>query len=553
MKVKDIFILCLSVMATLCCFSCKEDANDWPVDPSTDRLFCPTVFQRGTSSPTKFSVQYTGVTDATNYWFELSEGDSLLFNNIVRTVDIIADTLTTTSTSTSVTAQTYITWFDDIKGSTRYSLRMKAIDGISGKESHWISFCFDSPEEQIFTSVVPGYKKGTFYWRTEKEATDIKYGKLLIQYDELTGLEVQRDTVWIGEIPITDAMKAIGKCVITGLENGQNYIATIYNGDAKRGTYKFSTLGMQDRPDVTTIELLPTDDLATLMADAVAAGTPNMNVVLKSGSDYFFEGFNFPEGVMSVNIFGDYEAEDPLPLLRLKEIKFAAPIGSLTMNSIELDVEGRTDYFMNLNQECFYNFTARNCTLKNVNRSFIKLNDAATIVNRINFSDCTIINMGVGGYGFLNINSDLSELSITNCTLREIGDQLAEIKTEVDMVNMDRCIFCNYTTGIQKIWRINTPPLEMSVTNCIFAGTNGGQKVNSGYGDYDYIDYLGSYMTADMMENDKPFRNINKIEMTSDELFVDPRNGDFHIKEGVIFPGDGAAGPSKWWTPVYID
>ncbi|MBR0188611.1 MAG: DUF5123 domain-containing protein, partial [Prevotella sp.] len=36
-------------------------------------------------------------------------------------------------------------------------------------------------------------------------------------------------------------------------------------------------------------------------------------------------------------------------------------------------------------------------------------------------------------------------------------------------------------------------------------------------------------------------------ELTSEELFEDPQNGDFHLKKGVIFKGKKVAGDPRWW------
>lgn len=35
--------------------------------------------------------------------------------------------------------------------------------------------------------------------------------------------------------------------------------------------------------------------------------------------------------------------------------------------------------------------------------------------------------------------------------------------------------------------------------------------------------------------------------MTSEDLFVDPRTADFHIKEAVKFAGAGKVGDPRWW------
>ena len=56
-----------------------------------------------------------------------------------------------------------------------------------------------------------------------------------------------------------------------------------------------------------------------------------------------------------------------------------------------------------------------------------------------------------------------------------------------------------------------------------------------------------------MLEELKPhevfrwFEEITRIKQSSDDLFVDPLNGDFHIKPGAGFAGTGNAGDPRWY------
>ena len=43
------------------------------------------------------------------------------------------------------------------------------------------------------------------------------------------------------------------------------------------------------------------------------------------------------------------------------------------------------------------------------------------------------------------------------------------------------------------------------------------------------------------------FEEITRIKQSSDDLFVDPLNGDFHIKPGAGFAGTGNAGDPRWY------
>lgn len=54
-------------------------------------------------------------------------------------------------------------------------------------------------------------------------------------------------------------------------------------------------------------------------------------------------------------------------------------------------------------------------------------------------------------------------------------------------------------------------------------------------------------MTSDFPEGKTQFFNITHLTQSSEDLFVDPKNGDFHFKEGVVFAGKGKAGDPRWW------
>jgi len=544
---KKIYYIILSLL-TLTVVSCKEDANEWEVDPSYNRLFSATTFKSQILMPTAISIEYTGVTSAKTYRFEFSEGDSLEFNNIVRTVDILADTLTTTSSATAVTARTYNTWFEDLLGLTRYSVRMKAI-AEDGKESDYVKFCFDTPAEQVLTDIVAGLHKATVYWEAEKEATHlICYAPKT--YVDKDGNVTGRDTTWLPQIDLTADQKQAGKAIITELESGTLYGIDIYNGTNKRGSKTCKTLGKAEAPGTETIELTTDDNVSAKLAEAVAAGATDVMLVFKGGETYEAGDIKVPNGIVTLSLIGDVEAEGALPEIHANKISFDAPITTMVMQYIDLNNELKTSYFMDINNgNCFNRFVADNCILRNVQRSLIYIRNAAATVEYIDFNYCTIQNMSSGGYGFLNFNKGtIGELNFNQCTIMNIGDQLTDIRIPLQKITMDRCIFCNYQIAIPKIWRIDKDPAEMSVTNTIFTGNNKGTKVNAGNKDYGFVDYLGCYLTSDFVENSNKFKNATILEISSEDLFVDPQNGDFHIKPDVKFPGDGIAGPSKWWT-----
>ena len=111
MKLRNIYYILLGVLA-FSAVACQEDANDWGIEPGHDRLFRTTEFKvADNTSPTSIMLSYRGITDASKYIFEFSKGDSLEFTNIVKTVEILADTLTPYRQETTAVKTEYRTLF----------------------------------------------------------------------------------------------------------------------------------------------------------------------------------------------------------------------------------------------------------------------------------------------------------------------------------------------------------------------------------------------------------------------------------------------------------
>ena len=190
------------------------------------------------------------------------------------------------------------------------------------------------------------------------------------------------------------------------------------------------------------------------------------------------------------------------------------------------------------------------CIIRNIPRSLIRIDDADAKIGNIKINNCIIKNVGANGYGLINVGkaSSISTISITNTTMIDIGDQLMDIRVDVDKISINNMTFCNYTIGIPKIFLLNKQPKAITVKNSIFTGDNKGNKVNSGNGDYSsYLNFSSCYLTSDFEVNKNKFTNAVIVGLTSEELFVNPRQDDFHFKSDVKFAGKGEVGDPRWW------
>ena len=137
---------------------------------------------------------------------------------------------------------------------------------------------------------------------------------------------------------------------------------------------------------------------------------------------------------------------------------------------------------------------------------------------------------------------------MTNSTLVDISDQICDVSIAIDEVEFTNLTHVNYIK-MDKWLRFNKQPKGITVTGVIFAGDMGGGKMNSGYGDYaGWLNFAGCYLTSDFTVNKRPFNDAKILNITTDELFVDPKNGDFHFRPEAKFEGDGKVGDPRWWT-----
>jgi len=523
-------LLCL---LTLSVAACQEDANEWEYDSSYSRLFRSTKFEVIDAMPTTVLLSYRGVTDATKYVFEFSEGDSLQFNNIVRTVEILADTLTPYRKEASLVKTEYHTLFSELNGSTRYSVRVKAVNEKNGMESGFIGVSFITTNEQIFTEVIPGVTDATLSWEEAKKVTHLRLG------------ELREDTVWAAPYVLTDDIKAAGKTVVSGLKPGTTYYAMIYNDKIIRGTYKFKTLGSANG---TILTVRPEDDVKTLLA---SISDPDVTLLFTGGKTYNADEIVVPATIKNLYLSGN-SVDGKQAEVVLKKLSFSAPMENLCFQYIDINNKMQNDFLIEItNAYCFKNVQFTGCAIRNIPKSLVRCNSGDVDIKGITVDNCVMRNIGSGGYGLFNIGKakTFQLISVTNSTMTDMGDQLMDVRVAVDNIILSKSIFCNYNLGMGKWLRLDKQPKSISVTGMIFAGNNAGAKINSGNKDYSaWLDFSGCYITSDFPVNEIKFFNAKVLDFTSEDLFKDPHNGDFHIKEGVDFMGAGKAGDPRWWS-----
>lgn len=520
---------------------CQEKFNDWDVDPNHQRLFKSLVFKEIRVGSTEIEISYTKTVSADKYIFEFSK-DNLEFEEIIKTVEVLADTLTPFAPSTSPARVEYRTVFDDLDGTTGYSVRMKGVNTKTGNESRYSELYFLTAAEQLFSSADNFVDRVVMHWLPTDRVTHI------VVYEPVSNIEIET-------VELSASHKTDGIAEIIGLESGTSYRIRIFNEAVERGSMVVKTSGLAGGQ---VIAVNPGDDIPTLAAASVADGNSNIILMFKGGQIYNLGALTLPSGINNVSITGEPDLSGNKPQLNLSSFKMSDPVyGKVVFENVGIYAVSGSSFLITQDQNGAnvdgYSFI--NCYIERFGNGVVRLNNTVNVKSII-FDNCFID--GNGGWGVVNVGGSTAEvdsISFTNSTLTDLATQLMDVRVAVKKIVVKSCTFYNQNAGMSQLFRFDTNrlPLELVTNNNIIAGTNSGAKMNAT--SYDHakfgldVSFAGSYRTNELqIERDsRDFVDITIFDGTADDLFVDPENSDFHIKLGNGFGGRSTAGDPRWF------
>lgn len=532
-----------------------DNVNDWDVDESYNGLFRPLTFEKVENTSTTVLLRYTQIVGAKKYLFEFYN-DSTEFQsaNYVRTDTILADTLTVFSNSDTPMNVQYRTLFKEFNGSTQYCVRMRGMNA-AGVVSNYVELAFKTSAEQIFEDIETTMNSVTLYWLDTSRVTHLLLSKLI---NPAKGEYGDPETIELTAEDIANHSK-----VLSDLPTGTGYKVQICNGNTVRGEYVFKTLGLGDGVVIKIPESTNEDDVVDVASLLVGITASNLTLEFEAGKLYNL-GTNIKIPAVDNILFTSTSTdEENRPRIILKSITLTSPIESISFEYVSIDAL-KNDMFIEM-KNSFNSITFEGCAIQNVGRSIVRLNGTGFRISDITFNNTIISRISTNGYGMISANKTnndmvLNKLAITNCTLIDMGERLMDLYArEISLILMENCTLYNGTElskQLGHLFRLNgnpTPVSAVEIRNNIFAGPNANMSgtsgaVTPGYNDYTFLDFSeNNYMTSDMKVGNKKFKGMTQLEQTSDDLFVDPANGDFHIKSGTGFAGAGNAGDSRWW------
>ena len=545
------FCLAVALMAGTAC----TDDNDWKVDKSYERLFGIAGDKINVEAEdVTATVSFTGVPDAQYYIIEVSTDslyDDIQLGGTPHSIVFGQDKSITKSPAK----------LNDLAGDTKYFLRIKA-QNPQKTDGHWAYYQksnavapFKTKAEQIFNPMENSDRGEDFIhvsWDGDKEVTGIVV-------TDADGNEVMT-------IQLTDDDKNAGEYTIAGLNPSTTYIVMIQNGDAVRGTLNATTTAAMPAADFKYFlsddtKILSTQLLKDIAAEAVAAGNDETNFSVTIGipadmtidfhgesEDGSATNVKVPDG-MSVTFFGLAGGEAPT-LNFVKNIDVEGSHAFIAFENVNV-VDAGAAYFVNQGNACTIGeFRVKDCEMSGFKNAFFRMQNSTVKVIEKLIIDNSIFHDMCSGYSFIHVDAGsgagvVKNIDIDNSTLYNVatgGKMFIYSKaTDMESISVRNTTFYN-CIGNNNYW-VDFNGAGTSGTfefiKCLFTKTPDDVTKNIRSNNDPTFDEC--YHTTDFY---KTLKGSNELGISSEDLFVDPENADFHFKGGrILYCGD-----PRWYT-----
>ncbi|WP_071147054.1 DUF5123 domain-containing protein [Bacteroides ihuae] len=531
-RVLSVSLLLLTAFIAASC----DNANDWTTDDAYNRLFHTTSISISPTA-TEAIVTWNATPKSSYYIIEVSK-DSLYQDEVQSTSLVFGEDKSITKSPYTLT---------DLDSATKYYIRIRSCSETltNSKWGYYEKYAFSTKSEQIMSSVAAADKTSstvTLRWEAGKAVTSLKLlsGEIVVQTIALTAEDI-----------------ANGSLTVTALSPQTAYTASIYNGEAKRGSVNFETY-----PDVPTsdkmIYLSAGDSINQTLFDGLASYS-SATLAIPAGVLFANnDGLTIPDG-LSVNFFG--LPGESKAILSIKAITLSANHASIKFTN--LDITG---------------YIYENGTITSALNSYLFNQSAATTVSTISFDDCLVHDFAntpfrlqgseaktIGTLSFNNcivtnlkdsyyfINADankvgvINNISITNSTFNGVGRFILSKSTNTASILLDQCTFYNMIASgryfIDFGGTSNGPSNGIAISNCLFALTQSATA--KGIRSSATATVENSYVTSDWVFSSNAISGVTSYNGTSTDLFTDPTTGNFSIKDN-SFSSSETCGDPRW-------
>ncbi len=210
-----------------------------------------------------------------------------------------------------------------------------------------------------------------------------------------------------------------------------------------------------------------------------------------------------------------------------------------------LNIVLQNNYFIDITYGDVKTIAVRNCTLSNIDRCFLRTNNAGNTIDAIEFTNCIITDCGANGYCFLYPQHGVKSVSVKNSTLKNYtnGESFFCPKNATPDIDLNFTFENNtvykwgkrssdaickaeaqYSPNSTYIFRnniISTPGVAGQTPGIVVATS--GNLIAEHNLIVDYGGYAVSNATSEKIDD------LKFSDLGIETLFPDPENGDFTI------------------------
>lgn len=504
------------------------------------------------------AVTITNNNDASIIWYKVNDATSY-------TVQIFEDTYYQRLYLEQEVVEPYIV-LQDLPYGSRYYVRVRSNAPDPENNSQWARTDFTTDGRPDYSHILQGVSK-----------TEIHDNDAIIRWvvdAENPADSFSIDPIMTPDLPvitgyIPEAARTSGEMKVENLAPSTLYAVNIYDTKKPRthdkpyNEVKFRTSG----PAAQVIPVDITDDLSTILSTNnddpdIPEGT---RYELLAGTTYNLSTFSIKKGF---SLVGPDEGDLPVIVLNgTWSIANGAYLAMLEFKNVEIQNAAINQYFMNCsNPFTVENVSFTNVKFRNIFRGFwrhqasnVKKIDAIEIDNCW-FDQCGwqgstygTFNFGSAGKGEIGTYDQIGAITIRNTTFSRggykqdptwgWGNLIAHSTTSLPIeLTVENVTFYDFCINNRLIDISNTERSTVTIRNVVVAADM-GELIATGSGTKISLD--NNYVTADYRLGGTKF-NATQLSQSAAELFQDPENGDYTIKDSKSMIYVTQAGDLRW-------
>jgi hypothetical protein len=428
---------------------------------------------------------------------------------------------------------------DVLKDRTRYFARVKAnATATAAGSDQWVASTtsFSLVGVQIFHPI---------------QSSDVIDNAVILNWKSTEGVDkiiltkANGDTM---QVPVTADENTAGQALVEALSAGTTYTAEIFAGNKSKGVLTFTTKAPVTGNNVIDLRLI--NDRPSVLFDTLSQIPDGAIVLLKRGLTYTIpSAYTFDK---SVSIRSGLGFGSPAELLLSNNFDASGNIDSLNFSDLSIATDGNANYFMNIGHVTVIgNVKVQNCITKGVfNNSFIRLKTSGAEIKNLLINNCIIDSFGIGAkYAVLYASGSnkalIDNITIQNSTFYSIYYFIRQDGITGTSLNINNCTFDNMINqGGYFVNYSGTFPATFNIMNTILGSTLDPTNANGIKSSGNAV-LSNTYTTSDCVFSANPITGANSYSGTAANLFTDPANGDFTIKDN-SFAGKNTAGDPRW-------